>query len=312
MKILKILAVLVLSFVLLVVVLIGLLFYVMAKMPAVPTNYTEKVETGGVLEAKYIKQGSYGVECMTAPLSEEWGNLIVHYPKELSSSEKKYPVVLLMNGTGVPASKYPALFTHLASWGFVVLGNEDPSTCTGASADSTLAFIIRENEEAESPFYQKIDLENIGIAGHSQGGAGVFNAITRYERSGLYKTAVALSPTHESVAKQIPGFEYDVTKVKVPLMLVAGDTGDFETKMVIPLEELVAMYERLSVPKVMMRRKGSEHGQTLYVADGYVTAWLMWHLQHDEEAANAFVGEKPELIHNSLYSDWRIDYPWSQ
>ena len=149
MKILKILAVLVLSFVLLVVVLIGLLFYVMAKMPAVPTNYTEKVETGGVLEAKYIKQGSYGVECMTALLSEEWGNLIVHYPKELSSSEKKYPVVLLMNGTGVPASKYPALFTHLASWGFVVLGNEDPSTCTGASADSTLAFIIRENDEAE-------------------------------------------------------------------------------------------------------------------------------------------------------------------
>lgn len=65
MKILKILAVLVLSFVFLVVVLIGLLFYVMAKMPAVPTNYTEKVETGGVLEAKYIKQGSYGVECMT-------------------------------------------------------------------------------------------------------------------------------------------------------------------------------------------------------------------------------------------------------
>jgi len=62
----------------------------------------------------------------------------------------------------------------------------------------------------------------------------------------------------------------------------------------------------------MMRRKGSEHGQTLYVADGYVTAWLMWHLQHDEEAANAFVGEKPELIHNSLYSDWRIDYPWAQ
>ncbi len=29
-------------------------------------------------------------------------------------------------------------FKHLASWSFIVLGNEDPSTCTGASAPSRL------------------------------------------------------------------------------------------------------------------------------------------------------------------------------
>ena len=39
-----------------------------------------------------------------------------------------------------------------------------------------------------------------------------------------------------------------------------------------------------------MRRIGAEHGQMLYIADGYVTAWFMWQLQGDEEASKAFIG----------------------
>lgn len=39
-----------------------------------------------------------------------------------------------------------------------------------------------------------------------------------------------------------------------------------------------------------MRRIGAEHGQMLYIADGYVTAWFMWQLQGDEEASKAFNG----------------------
>ena len=89
-----------------------------------------------------------------------------------------FPVVVLVNGTGVYGSKYKALFEHLASWGFLVLGNEDPSTCSGDSADAVLAYLLEENERADSIFYQKVDRNNIGISGHSQGGIGVFNAVT--------------------------------------------------------------------------------------------------------------------------------------
>ena len=45
----------------------------------------------------------------------------------------------------------------------------------------------------------------------------------------------------------------------------------------------------------------------LYSADGYVTAWFMWQLQGDEEAAKEFVGDKPELMNNELYQEQRID-----
>lgn len=42
---------------------------------------------------------------------------------------------------------------------------------------------------------------------------------------------------------------------------------------------MISMYDKISSKKVMMRRVGVEHGQMLYSADGYVTAWFMWQLQ---------------------------------
>ena len=41
----------------------------------------------------------------------------------------------------------------------------------------------------------------------------------------------------------------------------------------------------------------------LYKADGYVTAWFMWQLQGDENAATAFIGNDPEILKNPLYQD---------
>jgi len=60
------------------------------------------------------------------------------------------------------------------------------------------------------------------------------------------------------------------------------------------------------VDKVMARRNDADHGQMLYYADGYVTAWFMYYLQGDE-GANAFFGENAEMAHNSLYQDYRAE-----
>jgi len=43
-------------------------------------------------------------------------------------------------------------------------------------------------------------MNNIGITGHSQGGAGVFTSISIMEYKDVYKIAVALSPTYEESA----------------------------------------------------------------------------------------------------------------
>ena len=157
---------------------------------------------------------------------------------------KRLPVVIFANGTGVTASKYPTLFQHLASWGFIVIGNEDPGSGNGSSSDKSVAFLLKQNEDKTSPIYHKADINDIGISGHSQGGAGVFNAITNAKYGKYYKTAVAMSPTNEESAAGLK-WGYNPTLVDIPTLLLAGDKGDFETKLVLPIEKMKQTYKKI-------------------------------------------------------------------
>ena len=301
-KVLKIIGIIILIPIVLIIGLLVLLSF--AK--AVPKNYAKEVKTGGNIEAKYLAMGKYKVKNTKSKATELTKYNYVYYPEELENSNKKYPVVVVLNGTGVLPKKYKALFEHLASWGFIVVGNDDPSTGFGKSSDETIDYIKKANNDKDSVLYGKIDLENIGITGHSQGGAGVFTSISIMEHKDEYKTAVALSPTHEESALAF-GWNYDLTKINIPTLMIAGTQGDFETQMVLPIEKMIDMYKKIPSSKVMMRRIGAEHGQMLYSADGYVTAWFMWQLQGDEEASKAFNGENPEIMQNELYQDQEID-----
>ncbi|MCC3261226.1 hypothetical protein [Paenibacillus polymyxa] len=54
---------------------------------------------------------------------------------------------------------------------------------------------------------------------------------------------------------------------------------------------------------MMARRNDADHGQMLYYADGYVTAWFMYYLNGDTEAGNAFFGENAEILSNANLQD---------
>lgn len=274
--------------------------------PATPGDYMKKTETGGEIEKRYLKTGTLKVKYKEESAPEPLKKYELYYPAELPDTDGKYPLVLFLNGSGIGASKYKALFRHLASWGFIVAGNEDPATGTGASAERMLQYLLELNETPDSVFYGKIDADNIGISGHSQGGAGVLSALSAGEYSSLYKAAVALSPTNEETARAL-GWNYKLEKVSVPLLMFAGTVGDFETQIVLPFEAMTAMYDKVPGAKVMARRTGAEHGAMLYSADGYVTAWFMWLLQGDAEAAKSFTGDDAELFRNALYQDQKIN-----
>ena len=297
--ILKFLKIILIVVVILVITL-SILLLLLSMQPYVPNNYTKTVKTGGELEAKYLAMGSSQVEHMEVPTEEEWGNINVYYPKELTESSESYPVVVMVNGTGVYSSKYPALFKHLASWGFIVIGNEDPSTCSGSSADATLVWLLSENEKPDSCFYQKVDTEHIGISGHSQGGVGVFNAINEQPHGRLYTCAVSLSPTQLDLAEAL-NMHYEPDKTNIPVFILAASEND-----VITSDGAKQLYDAVKNDKVIALRNGMDHGKMLYSADGYVTAWFMWYLKDDAEAAKVFTGDAPELLSNPLYQEQQI------
>ena len=279
----------------LIVLIAGFLFW-LSRRPFVPNNYTKTVETGGALETKYLTMGPYAVKQVKAEAPEDWKEFVAYYPAQLEDSGDQWPAVVFVNGTGVYAAKYPALFRHLASWGFIVLGNEDPGTFSGDSTDATLAWLLEQNGDPDSVFYQKVDTAHMGLSGHSQGGVGVFNAISEQPNGGLYTCAVSLSPTQEDLAAAL-NIPYDPSKTVIPTLVLAGTSND-----VITPEGMEKLYGKLGGPKAMALRTDTDHGSMLYSGDGHVTAWLMYWLRGDEEAGKAFWGEAPELAGNP---NWR-------
>ena len=271
--------------------------------PMASENYTTEIKTCGEIEARYMSSGVFETDYFEIdyPDDADIKKIEIWYPSEMKKSDKKYPVVLFVNGTGVGASRYKPVFEHLASRGFIAVGNEDPSTWEGKKADATLDFLLKTNEDENSIFCGKLDLENIGIVGHSQGGVGVYNTINDTEHSALYKCAVSLSPTEVETAAAI-GIPYDPAKTTIPVFMLCGTNND-----VISPEKKADSYEKVTSSKVMAVRKGAAHGEMLYSADGYVTAWFMWLLQGDENAAKAFSGSDPEILRNALYQNQRAN-----
>lgn len=301
----------IIGIVLLAAVVIGfVVLKILGSRPAAPTDYQQTVQTGGDIEKKYMANGPYKVSSCENAVLQEFKKIIVYYPSELETSNEKYPVIVMCNGSGTPMSKYPAVSKHMASWGFIVIGTEENCSWNAFGAEMCLRYLERWNDNEKiddnsSVFYQKVDFDRVGVVGHSQGGVGVINAVTDTAHKNIYKAAVSLSPTNKELAHNLL-WDYDASKTNIPMMLISGAGGGDD--WVVTGEQLEAIYGDIRSAKLMARRQNTAHNEVLYAANGYVTAWFMWHLQGDEYAAEAFIGEHPEIMNNSLYQDQKQNF----
>lgn len=304
-KVLKIIGV---ALLIVIIAIIALLRYIGNK-PAAPTDYQQNVEIGGAIEAAYMANGSFEVSVYEEPVLQVFKKYVIYYPAELETSDKQYPVIVICNGSGTPISKYPAVPKHYASWGFIVIGTEEENAWNGFGSEMSIRHLQRlnDNEQIEEGkaniFYHKVDFSNVGIVGHSQGGVGVLNAITAQVHKDIYKAAVSLSPTNKELAHALE-WDYDASLVNVPIMLISGAGGGDD--WVVTGEQLESIYNDIAGNKIMVRRNNTVHNEVLYSPDGYVTAWFMWHLQDDQDAAKAFVGADAEILINLLYQDQQV------
>lgn len=289
-----------------VLVIVGM--KILNTIPTPETDYWKKIETGGEIETDYLQEGNYPTAYYEEAATQSFEKYEIWYPSELTDTDKKYPVIIVCNGTGWKASRSKHIYEHYASWGFIVVGNEEQYSWNAFCAETTIRHLERLNENAiingkGNIFYQKVDFKNIGIIGHSQGGVGVINAITDTDHKDIYKTAIALSPTNKELAAALE-WPYDASKIEIPVMLISGAGGGDD--WVVTQEGLTDIYNDINSPKVMMRRADTAHGDTQFHEDGYVIAWFMWQLQEDEEAEKAFTGDSPEILTNELYQDQKI------
>lgn len=316
----KLILKIVIGIILVIAVLVGV-FLLVANYKE--THYDKVADPAGEIEKQYTKLGDYEVSHISIKIDDsDMKSYEIYYPSEIETSEKKYPLVIMANGTGYPVSKYKEVLKHLASWGFIVAGNEDEQSRSGESSAMTLDYMTASNEDHNSIFYQKIDIGHIGISGHSQGGVGAIHAVTEQPNGSMYGalwTGSATSPYWGQDDVLGDTWSYDVSKIHIPYLMVAGtgsmDAGSAtditarEGQGICPLWSLNNNYDLIAedVPKVMGRLAGRDHGEMARFADGYMTAWFVYWLQENDEAGKAFFGENPEIVENENWQDVRVN-----
>lgn len=268
----------------------------------ISSDYAWEIQDQGKIEQYYRLPGTYPVKsCIISKNNPNYGKYKykVWYPAVMEDRTRTWPLVIMLNGTGGSCDNDEPLYEHLASWGFLVVGNTDSQTGLGYSAEYGLAQMKQLSETKGSLFYHKVDVKHIGIVGYSQGGAGAYHALERNQNQD-YQTMVTVSAVTKGISEKLhlKSWLYDTGKVQIPVFMVAG-TGPLDRKLITPLSEMKENFQKLSNKEsVMGRRKRADHLEIQEQADAYITAWLRWQLKKDPYAKRVFTGDNPEIKHN--------------
>ena len=131
----------------------------------------------------------------TGDFSKVVSGYIVIYPDQLTTSNKKWPVIVWANGTACPPVLYWNALCALASKGYIVVASSDTMSANGKSQVGEVDYILGENGKSNSIFYNKVDESRIGAAGHSQGGRSSVNAAKLDDR---IKAVVSIAGSNTS------------------------------------------------------------------------------------------------------------------
>lgn len=220
----------------------------------------------------------------------------IYYPKEILLAQDKHPVIIAVNGIHEPAQHYSHVFEHLASWGFIVVGNHDLNSWSGFSTTASLNLLLCLNDDASSPLFKRVDVDNIGLLGHSEGGVGAINAINNFSLGRYYKTVYTASMPSLLIANFM-SWSYDVSKIEIPYCMVQG-TRALDSVLISPHQSSLENYNKIpdKTTKIKARYVNGTHvGMLWKIMSGY-TAWFMWHLKNDKNAEKIFATENATIL----------------
>jgi len=271
------------------VTVLGMDIRLLADPALVNTNYP--------IEAHYSVAGPWEVSYGTH-LDSSGNGYKLFYPAHLGTHGFKHPILTWGNGTYATPDLYQGILNQLASWGFVVIASTNPMTGTGAEMLAGVREMLRLNNSPSSTFYGKLDTNAIGALGHSQGAGGACRAAVNSNR--LIKTAVLIDlPAQVWISKAADAF--DPAQLTVPTLLLGGS----QDWLVASPKILRDYYNAVPGQAALLILNGADHlvpqhsgGRYL----GYLTAWMMCHLQGDHYARGAFAGTPAEANLNTNWS----------
>ena len=278
-----------------------------------PPNYPTKP-----IELKYYSNGPWTVTVSIGSYCcDSAGNKFdVYYPSSPAPPTGGFPILTWGNGTNSTSTNYTFFLKHMASWGFVVVSAQDKNSGSGQTILDAANFMIAQNA-VPGPFQGKLNVNQVGAFGHSQGAGGSINALIK--SAGLIKTVMPIELPAQ-VFCLIPADCPDTSHlVQGTIFLLDGSLDVPISPATQPattggLQSIDAFYK--VVPVGIVKVKGTLVGTThndvqgspsctgatvpcllgVYGYLGYPTAWMSYQLQNDNYAHGAFVNGTGEIF----------------
>ena len=169
-----------------------------------------------------------------------------------------------------------------------------------AGLKQALEWAIAQNADKNSPYYQKLDLDNIAAAGMSCGGLQALH-MSADER---IKTILVMNSGFFGTDESADKASLATMKQKSVIWILGGSTD-------IAWENGNDDFKRMSgtMPACLVSLDGIGHGGTYMQPNGgdyakVAGAWLKWWLKGDKEASTMFTGSEPGV---SKMEGWMIE-----
>jgi hypothetical protein len=257
------------------------------------------IGAANTIENTFKAQGSYAVSTGTATDSHGY-TYHLWYPTNMTSG---HAIISFGVGTSATPSQYADTLDQLASWGFVVIANDNGTQGLGQYIVAGAQYMVAQNSNSSSIFYNKLDTTKIGAFGHSQGAGGVLNAIILQPT--LFKSALPNAlPDKMWWSTTVPTVA-QLNAMTVPMWIQCGASDGF----ICSNSSIDYWYNALThAPAARALAVGAGHNElqnTNNKYEGYDTAWFMYTLKGNTTARGAFAGASPELPTNTAnWQNW--------
>ena len=239
-------------------------------------------------------------------------------PQDLSVFNAQKPLPVLVWGNGACANspfEHMNFLNEIASNGFIVLATGEipmtdewykgPMSRTEQQIES-LNWIMAQNADPQSPYYQKIDTKHICVAGMSCGGLQTLANCADERITALMICNSGLF-NQQNAGQAVGGMpmppKEKLKEIHTPIIYILGGPTD------IAYENGMDDFHRISHVPAYAANFPVGHGGTYREPHGgefsvTALAWLNWQLKGDQEAAKMFVGADNGL---SKREGWTIE-----
>lgn len=208
----------------------------------------------------------------------------VHYPANLD--EGPFPLFVWGAGAGTGPRQYIDHMNRIASYGFICISNASDG---GNMHTQALNWIKQQNQNSSSKFYQKVDLTQIAVGGHSLGSMSTF--------------AIAAN-TDLNTTIHVAGGSFNGNggrNLKKPALMITGETDFLRS-------DVESEYRNTnSVPVFFTMMDGVDHIMCAREALPIMCAWLRWFLYEEDGIADIFLDRNGEFCtgkHNCDFKGW--------